>query len=156
MTTTAHPDYRTKTHTVWLDPVTGKTVLVPHAFALDERDCDILRARSQAWQARPGPRVGDYVVFGNGEMRRFAHDWEEYGLQTTTAADAGSFYLGESGYCDMSGSLEPCVRRETLSLTGEKPGLVWFFHHGDRRAHNGVNAWIPCRVFTSSDEAPPR
>lgn len=146
----------TETHTLWLNPLTGGTELVPRALALDARDSAILRERYNAFNERPGPRVGDYVRFPDGEVRRFTHDWEEYGLQTNTPKfGPGSFYFSAAGYCDYSGALDPCVKREALTLTDEtQDGSVWFFHHDYRTAGGGVTALIPCRVYESSQPQP--
>jgi len=54
-------------------------------------------------------------------------------------------------YLSYSGGLEPSIKHDQLELTDEiRLGAVWFFHHDYSTASNGVNAWIPCRVFKTS------
>lgn len=112
---------------------------------LTARDEEILATRRAALDAIEGPRVGDYVVFADGESRRFAYDWDESGIQT---CKGGSFYLG-NGYVSMSGGLEPPIPHDTLRRTEEtRDGAVWFFHDDWHKAHNAVNVLIPFRVYT--------
>lgn len=128
--------------------------MTPLAAELDELNHAIRSRRLAAWDERPGPRVGDYVRFVDGVLRRFSHDWDDHGLQTSDAHD-GRFYLGE-GYMSFSGSLYPAVPLESLHDTGElRDGACWFFHHDLRRAHNGVETDVPCRVFACDLPANP-
>jgi hypothetical protein len=125
--------------------------------ALDERDAEIISARLAAMDAREGPRVGDFVRFACGTLRRISHDWGD-GVQTS---DAGSFYLGDYG-CSFSGALFGTVPTDSLTLahldSGWSPetraGAVWVFHHDHHCAHNGVHASIPFRVYVCDREAP--
>jgi hypothetical protein len=145
---------------LWLDPISGGTQLVPREYALDDCDRDILRRRWSRLENVAGPRVGDYVRFADGTERRFAHDWDEYGLQTTDERFGPmSFYIGDEG-CSYSGSLNPCVKREALTLAKDqwgsvetKEGHVWFFHHDSAGAGRGVPAFLPFRVY-KTDEQP--
>jgi len=41
----------------------------------DEKDRAIRDARIAMWSERTGPRVGDFVVMSEGDVRRFTHDW---------------------------------------------------------------------------------
>jgi hypothetical protein len=129
----------------------------PLTTALDDRDRVILEARRLQFDARPGPRSGDFVRFADGVERRASHiwaaeDWAEWGGVQTS--DGGSWYLGP-GYCSFSGSLYSIVPFASLTLTTEtKLGRVWFFHHDYHTAHNGVDAELPFRVFTCDREAP--
>lgn len=114
---------------------------------LDEKDREILRVRQENWDKIPGARVGDYCIMPDGDKRRFTHDWGD-GLQTTLpkSIDA-SFYMG-AGHIAFSGSLDSIVPRVHLIDTGETaPGVIWFFHHNESRAHNAVYAHMNCRVF---------
>ena len=117
----------------------------------DDRDHDILTARVYQWDKREGARVGDYIEFADGVTHRFSHDWgKEEGMGIQTSPIGGSFYFGD-GYLSYSGGLEPCIQHDQLVDTGEQRlGSVWFFHRDYRRAHNGINAVIPCRVFKTS------
>lgn len=119
---------------------------------LDEvADAAMVAERMATLDAIEGIRVGDWVRFADGTMRRVSHHWgEEYGVQTS---DGGSFYLGD-GYVSFSGSLHPTVPLDSLTPTDEMAdGWVWVFHHDMHRAHNGVDVLVPFRVFTCSLEA---
>lgn len=117
------------------------------AIELDETDRAIRDRRLAAWDERPGPRVGDFVRYTDGTLRRFSHDWDEYGLQT---CDSGRFYLGE-GHMSFSGALYAAVPPDTLRRTDEiLDGACWFFHHDMRRAGNGVDIAVACRVYACS------
>lgn len=121
----------------------------------DERDAEILAERVEAFNARQGPRVGDYVRFADDVTRRISHVWRDehdaaFSVQTS---NGGSYYLGK-GYVSMSGSLFGGVKPETLTLTEEtRDGAVWFFHHDWHTAHNGVDTVATFRVFTCSEVA---
>lgn len=147
-------DYSTETHTLWLNPLTGATELVPHRFALDDRDREILRDRFNRRQENGGPLIGDFVRFADGTLRRFTYAWDD-GLQTTVDGSDGSFYIHASGNGDYSGGLAAIVRRETLTPTAEtREGAFWFFHHDWRGAGRGVPAFVPCRVYETTEETP--
>ena len=113
---------------------------------LDQQDLDILAARLVALDKVLGPRVGDYVEFEPGVVRRISYLWPD-SVQTS---DGGSYYLGD-GYVSMSGSLHPGVPRENLVRTKRtRPGNVWFFHHNFPQADGGVQTSIPFRVYVYS------
>lgn len=108
----------------------------------DEKDAIILSKRTQLWNERKGPRVGDYIRLLSGECERFTYPCPD-GLQT----GLGSFYLG-SGYSSYSGSLNPLVSFDKIQDTGDiMDGIFWFFHHDMHCAHNGVDVKVPCRVY---------
>jgi len=114
-------------------------------FEFDERDAAIRAERLIEWQARSGPRVGDFVRLANGELRRFAHHWGD-SIQPTSKG-GGSFYFFGSGM-SMSGGLDPAIPIERIVDTGEtRDGWCWFFHHGFSGAHRGVDFTVPCRVY---------
>ncbi len=137
--------------TLWLNPLTGATELVPLDRALDDQDREILRRNFNALEEIAGPRVGDFVRFADGTLRQISHDWDEYGVQTS---DGGSWYL-EEGYVSFSGGLYGCTPTEALTLTRERrEGNVWFFHHNYRTAGGGVHAWVPFRVYESTEQPP--
>lgn len=97
-----------------------------------------------------GARTGDYVRFPTGELERFSHNWDDV-LQTSPEW-AGSYYLTSCG-ASFSGSLNPSIPRESLTLSDEtKDGKFWFFHHGHAGAGRGVHFTSPCRVFTTNAE----
>lgn len=113
------------------------------ALELDERDAAIFSERFHAYQDIHGPRVGDFVRFADGHLERISHHWGD-SVQTS---ESGSFYLGK-GYCSFSGSLNPAIPLDELEYRADhKRGSVWFFHHDEWRAHNGVNASLDFRVY---------
>jgi hypothetical protein len=125
---------------------------------LDDRDAAIVAERMARLNARPGPRVGDFVHFADGVERRVSHYWQaepdidgwRAGVQTS---DGGSWHLGSEG-CSFSGSLYPLVPLETLTQTEEtREGSAWIFHHDYACAGNGVDFRVPFRVFECSRPA---
>lgn len=93
------------------------------------------------------PTVGDFICFASGETERFSYDME-HSMQTTPG---GAFYIGESGQASFSGSLNPPVPTESLTLTSQvKEGTFWFFHHGSPGAGRRVDITLPCRVYSCS------
>lgn len=117
----------------------------------DNVDAEILARRVLAFDAVPGPRVGDFLRVPEG-LLRFTHDWGD-SIQTTVRpshpcnGDA-SFYLSDEGYVSFSGSLDPSISKELLRDTGEtQEGSFWFFHHNFAGAARGVYFRIACRVF---------
>ena len=116
----------------------------------DPRDIAILTSRVARYNEQPDARVGDYVRFTDGVLRRISHHWGDR-VQTS---NGGSYYL-DDGYISMSGGLFVGVPVETLTLTNERlPGSVWFFHHDYATAGGGVSAYMEFRVFTCSQTAP--
>jgi hypothetical protein len=117
---------------------------------LDATDSAILAEATARWEARRGPRVGDFVRLPDGTTRRFTYDHGDR-LQTTTDDEkrfGSSFYFDRAGCMDFSGGLDPGVDLSALVETTEtKPGRCWFFHHGQARAHNGVTVEVPCRIY---------
>lgn len=114
---------------------------------LDEEDEAILFERVTRRAHIQGPRVGDFIILRNGDVRRFTHDHGDR-LQLTIKGEDGSFYFAPSGHLDYSGALDPAILKTALRQRQELcEGRVWFFHHNDRRAHNGVATVIPCRVY---------
>jgi hypothetical protein len=115
----------------------------------------ILQERTTKRDQNPGPRVGDFIKLPTvdprqGDLTRITHHWDDY-VQTGW----GSFYLTSEGGLSMSGSLDPGVAVEHLIPTHETlPGSCWFFDRDIHRAHNGVNATIPCRVFALEPGTP--
>lgn len=124
--------------------------------ALDERDAVILANRIVALERVDGPRVGDFVRFADGTLRRISYHWRDDagwdgGCQTS---DGGSWYLGD-GFVSFSGALYSAIPTESLRRTDEqRQGSVWFFHHDYRTAGGGIDALIPFRVYECDGEAP--
>jgi hypothetical protein len=126
---------------------------------LDDRDQAIVDQRMRLMDTRPGPRVGDFVIFAHGVERRISYHWKDDegwdgGVQTSDTEDTMGFYLGREGM-SFSGGLHSSVPVESLTLNEEtRPGRAWIFHHDQHMAHNGVDFAVPLRVFVSSEEAP--
>lgn len=120
----------------------------------DETDKAIFEQRAAARDRREGPRVGDFIDYSDGTVRRISYVWDgEYmpdGIARYQTTDGGSFFLG-SDFMDYSGSLYPGVRASALRATGKtRPGSCWIFHHDYMTAHNGVDGEVACRVYTVS------
>ena len=114
---------------------------------LDDKDAAILAARIERWEARTGPRVGDFCIWPGGWLERFSYHWDtEKGLLQT--ARGGSFHISRDGYASFSGGLEPPVMIERLrELPEQRPGAFWFFSHDIPRGGGGVEVFMPCRVY---------
>ena len=131
-----------------MDDDTNTTDATLHALnrSLDTRNFELLCERAAAYVRRTGPQVGDFVEMMDGTVRRFAHDWGE-DIQVTCTGSDSSFYLSMSG-ASFSGSLDAPVLKEDLRDTGKtRSGEFWFFKNNSRRAHNGVNVMIICRIW---------
>src|SRR5689334_9255388 len=122
----------------------------------DERDEQIVASRMAKLDEQAGPRVGDFVRFADGTLRRVSYHWHgddgwDGGCQTS---DAGSYHLGNYGV-SMSGSLYSSVPTDALVLTDERmAGDVWIFHHDMAGAGRGVHFQPEFRVYTCDREAP--
>lgn len=119
----------------------------------DEKDQAILDERKAARDQIEGPRIGDFVKFADGTYKRFTHDWGT-DIQTTSGTNPGdtSFYLGRMGYASFSGSLDPALPKDKMTLTDEvKEGGFWFFHHDYHTGHNGVYFRTACRVYAYNE-----
>jgi hypothetical protein len=122
---------------------------------LDMMDAIDLKARIWEREKITGPRIGDLVEMQDGTTRRLTADWTRFdgGFQVTYKwhngqVEAGSFYLPPNGRADYSGSLDPAIPPERLkNQHRDREAMFWFFHHDERRAHNGVHVMVPCRVF---------
>ena len=118
-----------------------------HLAGFDEIDRRLLAKRIEAWNCRTEPRVGDFIIMPDGELRRLTHNWL-IGLQTTWKGEGGTFYLSTDGYGDYSGGLDSQIPNDKIENTGEtREGNFWFFHHDNARAHNGITVKVPCRVY---------
>ncbi|ADV02159.1 MULTISPECIES: hypothetical protein [Comamonadaceae] len=115
---------------------------------LDSIDQEMLRISIEMRDTLEGPRMGDFVLFPNGELERFSYDWGN-DIQTSPG---GSFFLGKAGHASLScGGLHPPVSKQSLEITSAAlPGAFWFFHHGTAGAGRGVECEAPCRVYKSS------
>jgi hypothetical protein len=117
----------------------------------DAHDQEILLTRQAMYDEIHGVRVGDWVRFADGTLRRVSHIWrEDADPVSVQTSDGGSFYLGDR-YVSFSGGLHPGIDPATLTPTDEaKSGSCWFFHHDWARAGGAVSVTIPFRVFTTT------
>lgn len=113
---------------------------------MDEQDERIVQQRGKAMFTSLRPLVGDFLRFADGTFRRIAYVWCD-GVQPTSDVGGASFYLKELGGC-FSGGLDTLVPKHKLGLSEHtEMGRFWIFHHNDRKAHNGVDFMIPCKVW---------
>lgn len=114
---------------------------------LDEKDRAILNVRQTQWDEDDGIRVGDRLILADGSIRRVAHVWNDSVQPTLGAGEGMSFYL--SGYSmSFSGGLSSAIPLDRIKkVNGETYGSVWFFHHGEVKAHNGVMALARLRIY---------
>jgi hypothetical protein len=101
------------------------------------------------WEARTGrPRVGDFLRFPDGSMKRFCNDTGD-GQQLTKG---GSFSIGRFAEVSYSGGLERPMMWERFMPTGETTkGRFWFFSHNRAGAGRGVDVFLPCRIYELVD-----
>jgi hypothetical protein len=126
--------------------------LSTHRYITDaahERNLDKIAARAVARLQQTFPRVGDILLKGD-KVLRFTHNWDD-SLQVTTGNDAthhGGFYLNKDGSSSFSGTLDPSVPLVEIEATKEtREAAFWTFHNDDACAHNGINFYIPVRVW---------
>lgn len=118
-----------------------------------ENDFDLLMDRINKLNQRSGPRVGDFVIMPDETVLRFTYDWSNGShladIQTTSPGSTDqSFYLSKNGFCDFSGSLsDPLPIKDLEDTLENRLGAIWFFHNDYARAHNGVYAKVPFRVY---------
>jgi len=124
---------------------------------LDNRDRALIVERrvSRRKQEReePRPLVGDFVIFGDGTVRRVSHAWRDGegwdgGVQTS---DGGSWHLTKGGHVSYSGGLRPTIPTDKLTLTDERRrGDIWIFHHDVWTAGGAVHSEIEFRVYRTN------
>jgi len=111
---------------------------------LNDKNKAILAEKEKAFDAIPGPRIGDFYINENN-YSRFTHDWGD-SIQSQYENINGSFYLG-NGYVSYSGGLSPAISKVDLELTnGVKEGVFWFFNENMAMANNGIKVWLNCRL----------
>ena len=120
---------------------------------MDDVNVALRDARVARWNARSGPRVGDFLLRRDGTLARFTYDHGPVIQTTAKGFGPGSFYFADDGTMDYSGALDPWLTKMRLEDTGEfEDGACWFFSHDEARAHNGVTCVVPCRVYRLKDE----
>lgn len=108
-----------------------------------EKDKEILRRRAERFDARRGPKVGEWILFTDGVMERISYRWPG-GFQTS---DGGRFYLDDD-YARYSGSLNETVPSKHIHPTDEmKRARFWFFHDDWWGADRGIDVSFPARVW---------
>ena len=111
----------------------------------DIRDASMLAERQAARDALGAvatlPLVGDLVDMPDGTTRRVTRVGSTTIQLTQPDLDA-SFYLGASGLCDFSGALDFGHPIAAFTRDDRSTAPVWFFHHGEVRAHNGVHCVV--------------
>lgn len=132
-------------------PGDGRPVRLPAGEPGDPRDNLILFHRQTALLDRTGIGEGDWVDSPEWDTpRRVSHVWhDDHGApEWVQLSTGGSWYLGD-GHISFSGSLDPSLPAAGFSDTGSvRPATVWFFHHDQWRAHNGISARVYQRVWT--------
>ena len=120
-------------------------------FQFDVTDQAILDQILPVRDLIQGPRLGDYVRFPAGQLERFSYS---FGAKLQTSPDwAGSYFLLSSGGASFSGSLNPLISLDSITLTAEvMDGQFWFFHHGQAGCGRGVYFLIPCRLYVTAEE----
>lgn len=97
-------------------------------------------------------RVGDFVLFSDGVLRRVAHLYSTV-VQT---CDLGDFYL-DIDVVRMSGSLSPGITRDTLTPTRlSQLGVIAFHHHDQRATGTLIRTQVPFRVYQCSEPSEDR
>ena len=138
---------------------------------LDATDQVILADRQwhRIMQSCQKPLVGDYVRFKGakqeGYLRRISHHWyfpkvtdpstimypeDDDGEEVDSyqTSDGGSFHLNERGQASYSGGLYPSIPAAEFEITTDtRDAMFWFFSHGRREAHNGVDVWIGVPIW---------
>ena len=110
---------------------------------------EILAERVKLYDARPGPRVGDYVMVVDKVLDRITHIWRDVPEPRAQCGggENGSYYLG-NGYCSYSGGLNGgCLLSDLEETDLLMDGCVWFFDDDVAGAGRGVYFRIRHRVF---------
>jgi hypothetical protein len=127
-------------------------------ITFDERDAELLKLRIEAREKIDGPRIGDFVIFDNGVIGRFSHDWgDKIQWSSCPNGDHWGFHLFSDGHASFSGSLNPSIMKDQLECgrsEDDRNGKFWFFHHDFAGAGRGVYCDVPCRVYGFRGEIP--
>lgn len=123
-------------------------------FTFDEQDQQILKRREKQFLENKELKVGDFIRFGDGTLRRVAYVWSAEEVQTADPACA--LYLGEGGYQEFSGTLYHSTPKGTQFTRTDTSmqGSVWIFHHHQVEAHHGVYSQCYCPIWETDSPAP--
>jgi len=106
----------------------------------------ILANRQAGLDSRRGIEIGDIVLSGD-DVLRVTHNWGD-SVQLSCKGHLGSFYLGNAGFVEFSGSLDSAINISCFTDTGEKRDAdVWFFSRNVVQAHNGFHTSAQFRVW---------
>ena len=109
----------------------------------------LFKERSESYSKLTGVKVGDYVLFSDGNYELVSHVYSDGELQTSFC---GSFYVFESGVCEFSGGLNRAILESSLSLTDEmKENTCWIFDQDISGAGRAVYFSMPRRVWKSTE-----
>ena len=120
-----------------------------------EKNRQLLNEAIKNFDARLGPRVGDYIVMLDGSLRRFTYDWGD-GLQTTVSNQSpaydSSFYMGRGGFAEFSGSLDPSIPKERIIYArARRLARFWMFNMGVPGAGCGRAYEIKVKIWKEID-----
>lgn len=101
----------------------------------------------------PGPRIGDFIIFKDGRIERFSHDWGD----TIQTSPGGSFHLSSDGLTSFSGGLNEAIPKTSFresyfdhydqtnycGLTGQ----FWVTYNARLCHGSKVNVDLQCRVY---------
>ena len=117
---------------------------------LDAIDTEIVANITADWldRANGKPRVGDFVEYADGSLKRCCNDTGN-GQQVTKAIER-DYHAGRFGCVHYSGGLESDIPwTQLVEQKGEvRPGRFWIFHHGVGGGGRGIEFFMPCRVFS--------
>lgn len=120
----------------------GPTEDNDHLDALNAKIAEDIHAAREALTG--GPRIGDFVIMPDNTIQRCCNK-TEFGMQTS---EAGRYHVSRCGTASMSGGLNRSQLDEYFQDTGEvRLGLFWFFSHMQPGAGQGVDFYLPCRVY---------
>lgn len=123
---------------------------VPLAFEADGLDATaagILREAVASLDEIPGPRLGDFVRFEDGSLKRITV-WRDGHMQAGAPENAG-FFLWRGGFTEVVGFCGDQIDPARLQRLDESmDGKVWTFRNGDVQPGGRVDTKVPFRVYS--------
>lgn len=112
---------------------------------LNESDLALVKARyKNRWMRVVRPMEGDFIRRKDDTTSRVAAAYTD-GVRVQPSNRIIGIYLDENGSGSYSGGLDSAVNVE---LTDEvKTGRFWIFHNDFAMKDNGIDVWIPVRVW---------